>query len=785
MSFATRYIYYAVIFLGLMILLAVFTGVSFIYQSPLPPPASGNFQYTVSSYNISINPYGVLNYAESQNFMSLNNLTKDALIPILKQENGENITTVIKEILGLNASLIAPVPYWEAEDLAQFLNSSFTGYKILHSYTVPLSPDENESWTQNYLLFNITRFNVTVYNNSYPPSTNVSFSLSISNKTVVVLKNRTCIIWNQGFAGVQFNEEGFYGINATSYNITSAFPYISGGDLVLVPPQNFSSGLIYFSKNLYINGGISVVLIGGATESNSTKIGDGFYVGIAYGYVTSWAFNLPSIQELIFGNEFPSVGDVAFPTNTYAIIVQYNPLGSDINFFISDGGVKYQISYTGLGIQYELGQLIFLNVTLYNNTIIAFVKNLDNSQSVKISVNLKEFYWHPNLQPGLYTIYLGGATNSVNANWFITNAWLYYHVPYFIRVSTIVLKGKGYTYNGTEPVTWLQNGTEFYILRYGDGAYNFSLMYLISGNESYSIFVKIFTNDTLKMIMHYYNITVPRNYTGLEGWINITPITVENNYSGLNYTPKFLLDIQTFPVPSYVVHHPPASLVFDNNYAFEYLEWAEYGLLAENIYNFSVQFTENVTQNLSNCNYTQFWRAEAYAVVTELLSHDLHNNISTIYQHQYPIEALWDGNGTQYEANINLALILENLMPVNVTIGEYYDVVSYSPVEGYWIKNWTYDYVNVQNLPQYWINNTVFLQNNYTYLTDIVSTYKYFSYWQIPNGTCNNVTLYNPLPTMITFHYGTYYLNITPIEFYNATAELQLTYNATAEYKIY
>lgn len=191
MSFASRYVYYATMFLGLLILLAAFININYFYQSPQPPPASGNIQYSVSSYNISVSPNGVLNYAELGNFTPLNNLNKDSLIPVLKEEKGQNITTALKEILSLNASLISPSAYWEAEDLVQFLNASFTGYKILHSYTIPLSPNENESWTQNYLSFNMTKFNVTVYNNSYTPSTNVSYTLRIINKTIVLLKSRT------------------------------------------------------------------------------------------------------------------------------------------------------------------------------------------------------------------------------------------------------------------------------------------------------------------------------------------------------------------------------------------------------------------------------------------------------------------------------------------------------------------------------------------------------------------------------------------------------------------
>jgi hypothetical protein len=701
-------------------------------------------------------------------------------MPILKQvENGENIVTAIKEILSINASEIAPVAYWEAEDLAQFLNASFVGYKVLHSYTIPLAPNENESWTQNYLSFNITKFNVAIYNNSYTPSTNVSYSLRIINKTIVLLKGETCNIWPGG----SFSEEGFYNVHPFSYDITSLWPYVSGNELVFVPAQNASSGLIYFSKDLYIQGGVSVALIGGATEYTTPGIADGFYIGIAYGHVTSWVFCLLPVQYEVHGGVWAPHGAVAFPKNTYAIVAQYDPLGPNINFFITNGTYRYQITYY-VHVCYNLGQLIYFNVTLDNGIITAYVKNIDTGQSCVLSVNLTDFYWYPELLGGLYTIYLGGATGQDDGNWFITHAWMNYNIPYaFIQNSTVILQLNGYTYNGTVPLTWLQNDTEYHILRQGDGPYTFSLKYIMLGNESYNEFVKVFTNDTLEMVMRYGNIIVHRNYTGLIGWINATPVIIPNQYGGYNYTLKFSWDIQTFPVPDYVIHHPPASSVFNNNYAFEYLEWAEYRLLADNIYNFTIQFTDNVSQHL-NYNYTEFWRDEAYAIVAEMLAHNIHN-ISAKYQHQFPIQALWDGNGTQYEANENLALILENLMPVNITVGQHYNVMSFSPVRGEWVSNWSYNYVNVQTLPPYWANYTVFLQYNYTYLTDMGSIYKYFSYWQIPNGTYNNVTLYNPLPTNIVFHYGTYYLSITPIEFYNITSTLGLTYNDSAEYKVY
>ncbi|BDB97486.1 methyltransferase type 11 [Saccharolobus caldissimus] len=779
MSFASRYVYYATMFLGFMILLAAFSSINYFYQSPSPPTASGNIQYNISSYNITISPRDVLTYAEAQNFTPLSDLAKDNFIPILKEYGNINIITTIKKILSLNASLIAPVPYWEAEDLAQFLNASFTGYKTLHSYTIPLSPNENESWTHNYLLFNITKFNVTVYNNSYAPSTNISYSLSIINKTIVFLKGTSYNIWPGG----SFSEEGFYNVYGQSYSTTSSYPFVSSNELVFVPAQTSSSGLIYFSKNLYITGGVSIALIGGATESNTPTVADGFYIGIAYGHISSWVFNTYTIQKTVYGNGYPYSGSVAFPANTYAIVVQYDPLGPNINFFISDGSVKYEISYVGLNVHYSLGQSIYFNVTLDNGIVTAYVSNLNTGQNVKLSVSLTNFYWYPDLQPGLYTIYLGGATGTADANWYIDYSSMYYYVPYFIENSTVFLQGNGYTYNGTVPLTQLQNNSLYYILRKGDGPYSFSLKYIMLGNQSYSEFVKVFANDTLEMLMRYYNIIVNnRNYTGLVGWINATPIVIQNQYGGLNYTLKFKIGITKYPVPEYVVNHPPAYSVFRNNYAFEYLEWSEYRLLAQNIYNFTIQFTENVTQHL-NYNYTKFWRAEAYAITAELLSQNIHN-ISARYQHQYTIQALWDSNGTQYEVNANLVLILENLMPVNVTIGQHYNVTNFYPVSGYWISNWSYDYINVQNLPQYWLNNTVFLQSNYTYLSDIGSTYRYFTYWQIPNGTYN-VTLYNKLPISIIFHYGTYYLNITPIEFYNITFTLKLVYNDSAEYKIY
>jgi hypothetical protein len=771
-SYGSRFVYYATHFLGFLIILTIFIGISYFYQPPAPPPAYGNIQYNISSYNMSIDPQGLITFAKAQNFTPLSNLDTDNFIPIIKEsEGGENITTAIKEILSMNASQIAPIPYWEAEDLAQFLNASFVGYKVLNSYTIPLSPNENETWTMNYLTFNITKFNVTIYNESYTPSTNVSYTLKIINKSIPVIRHKTYTL----FPGGSYNLIGF-----NNFQPTYSWPYTSGGELVLVPSgQRQSTGMLYTVT--YLNPQeFNVSLLGGGSPGSA----DGFYIGIANGFVTSWTFYPPFAQHQIYGGDWSPLGAVPFPGNTWAIVVTYDPLGPNINFIVVNNGYRYEITYW-VNQPYNSGDQLQFNVTITGETIKATVFDVNTGAKTTMTLPLSAFDWQPQLVPGLYTVYVGGANGYFTSTWYVYNVQMSYGVIDFVQKSTVVLSGDGYTYNGSDPLTWLQNNTVYHLLRQGDGPYTFNLVYVMWGNSTkpYNEFIKIFTNDTLTMKMRYGDIIVNRNYTGLVGWINATPAVVPNQFGGYNYTLQFSWNIETFPVPDYVLNHPPPSTVFRNNYAFEYLEWNEYRLLANEIYNFTIQFTDNVSQHLNN-NYTVYWRDEAYAIADEMLAHNLHN-ISSEYQHQYPIQALWDGNGTQYEVNENLALILENLMPVNITIGQHYNITSFYPVDGYWVSNWSYDYVNVQTLPQYWANDTVFLQYNYTYLTDLGSTYRYFSLWQIPNGTYNNVTLYNPLPTNIVFHYGTYYLNITPIEFYNVSTTLSLAYNATAEYKLH
>jgi hypothetical protein len=560
MDYGKRYIYYATQFLALIILLAVFTGLGYVIQGPNVPPVSGNVNYTVTTWQTNITPQLVMATALNGTFAPLSDLNVDSFIPVLNQSsNGSTVVDALKSVLAENASEIAPVPYWEAEDLAQFLNASFKGYKVLDAYSVPVLPYENQSWTRNDIAINVTEFNVTMYNESYTPSTNVSYSLNINTQYI---------------------------------------------------PQ---------------------------------------------------------------------------------YICYYTP-----------------------------GP----NGTLYVNVIVNCIEE-----------------------------------------------------------ATVVLTIHGYTYNGSIPLTWLNENGNYRVLKHGDGPYNITLTYFMTGKSGhpYNEFIEVFTNDTLVMSMRYGDISVARNYTGLIAWINATPVVTPNWSGGTNYFLQFSTDVRTFPVPDYVVRHPPPSSVFKHNYAFEYLEWAEYKDLAGALYNYSWQFVNNVTK-FNGTNVTQYWRAEAYAIANELLAQNIHN-ISASYQHAYPIQALWDGNGTQRGTDLNLALILEDLMPVNVTVGQHYNVTSFYPVEGYWVDNWSYVYVNVQCIPPLWQNDTVFLQYNYTYLADPAGTYKYFALWQVPNGTYNNVTLYNPLPTSIVFHYGTYYLNITPIEFYNVSAVLTLSYNASAEYR--
>jgi len=85
MSFASRYVYYATMFLGFMILLAAFSSINYFYQSPNPPTASGNIQYGLSSYNITISPQSVMTFAKTQNFTPLSDLVKDNFMPILNE----------------------------------------------------------------------------------------------------------------------------------------------------------------------------------------------------------------------------------------------------------------------------------------------------------------------------------------------------------------------------------------------------------------------------------------------------------------------------------------------------------------------------------------------------------------------------------------------------------------------------------------------------------------------------------------------------------------------------
>jgi hypothetical protein len=473
---------------------------------------------------------------------------------------------------------------------------------------------------------------------------------------------------------------------------------------------------------------------------------------------------------------------VPFPGNTWAIVVTYDPFGPNINFIVVNNGYRYEITFW-VNQPYNSGDWLQFNVTITGETIKATVFDESTGVETTITLPLTAFDWQPQLAPGLYTVYVGGATGGVTSTWYVYNVQMSYDVIDFVQKSTVVLSGGGYTYNGSDPLTWLQNNTDYRLLRQGDGPYTFNLVYIMWGNSTkpYNEFIKIFTNDTLYMPMRYGDIIVNRNYTGLVAWLNASPVSVPNQFGGYNYSLRFTWVFRTYPVPVYVVNHPPPSSVFTHDYAFEYLEWAEYKDLAGAVYNYSWQFVNNVTKS-NGTNVTQYWRAEAYAVAGELLAQNVHN-VSASYQHAYPIQALWDGNGTQSEADLNLALILEDLMPVNITVGQHYNVTNIYPVEGYWVDNWTYDYVNVQCIPPLWQNDTVFLQYNYTYLADLAGTYKYFALWQVPNGTYNNVTLYNPLPTTIVFRYGTYYLDLTPIEFYNVSTVLSLSYNASAEYR--
>lgn len=850
-SFGARYVYYAIIFIALLLLLAAFYSINVptipapnIPTSPVGalnnatpyemPPISPNslVNYTANStfipvlssfykwvllgYENASNQsilYGFITHMHSKKPILIDLYNDSYLVPVVNQTNKYNITMLesLKFLLSLNASIIPPVPYWEAADLAQFLNMTPTGYTLLKSGAVPLSDKENQTWTQNYVEFNITKYEVHIYSVTYPPSTNVTFHVVNSLKAIPKYYIRYLVLW-PSYPPYPFGTEGFSGDKVT----------INGNDICFVNPvQRGNTGLIYTVQSIAFvpNSSLSIVMKGGATTSTCPgDPADYFEVGIAFGEPTTWSLIWNSNVHVIYmeGHHGAWVhGNTWLPVSNFVILAQWDQFLdiNEIDIWYNNNWYEFVWHGNNQNLGYQLGDVLYENLTITPTEVIYTVINLNNSEHVNITVPFslitqKTGAPAPKLQSGIYTIFIGGVSGGVSSNWYANYAALRYEVVNYTQVWTQNITFDGYTYNGTDPITWFENGSTFKIVRVGDGPFtiNVSLTFWGNSTKPYNETIWIFSNDTLVMDMRYGDLVIPRNYTALYYQINVTPWTIPNQYGGYNYTFNLSYLFIWNPVPDYVVVHPPPSFVFNNNFAAEYLEWAEYKMLADEIENYSIAFTENVTNHM-NQNYTKYWMAEAYAITANMLVHQFKTNISAKYQHPYPIMALWDGNATQYEANLNLALILENLMPVNMTVGEYYNLTDMLHPNGYWVKNWSYDFVDVVQIPPYWQNFTSYISGNVkvdssqsygfngwsiAYLTDLGSHDQFFTIWQRPNITnvsdskivYYNVTFYNPLPQEILYHYGSYYLQIPPIMFFNITAvQTGLVYNETVLYE--
>jgi len=248
---------------------------------------------------------------------------------LISNGSEQSIEDAILHILSMNASLIAPGPYWEAANLAGLLTANATSHK---SFLIAIT---NGTDMNNVTYYNMTLpfFNATPFNISYPPSVNVSAgspAYRIINKYSVTTNVQVYYTQSEELVGEVSRQEG---------NTTYVYEYYG---------YSVSGTAYLFTNNNLIN-----------TQSFSFFV---WYWGGTFKY-TIYGFTTvpPGVSELVFGNysltywEGSSTQTVQAGNTTY-IITKYYPVGPAIQTY------GYTFNW------YEYNVTIPVHIMVYNGT---------------------------------------------------------------------------------------------------------------------------------------------------------------------------------------------------------------------------------------------------------------------------------------------------------------------------------------------------------------------------------------------------------------------------------
>jgi hypothetical protein len=317
-------LWFVVMILVLMLILSLMGGYNFTVVAPqivlaqnykkLVIPDSEMLKY-MAQLPVSINSSALVTYFPEFIFIS--------------NGSGENVTSAVLKILGMNASLIAPGPYWEVANLAGFLLANTTAHR---SFLIMVTNGTN---LNNVTYYNMTLpfFSASPLDISYPPSDNVtigSLIYHIINKYSVTTSVQVFYSQSKVKVGETTRQDGntVYVYEYYGYSVSGTAYLFANGELI--NSQSFSFFVWYWG---------------------------GTFKYTIYGSVTV----PPGVSEQVFGNySFTYWGGSDTQTvhvgNTTYIITKYYPVGPSIQTY------GYTFNW------YEYNATVPIHIVVYNGT---------------------------------------------------------------------------------------------------------------------------------------------------------------------------------------------------------------------------------------------------------------------------------------------------------------------------------------------------------------------------------------------------------------------------------
>jgi hypothetical protein len=337
-------IWFVAMILVLMVVLSLIGGYNFSVVAPQVALAQ--------NYKKIVIPAGEMLEYMAQLPVIINSSALSAYFPeyiFVSNGSGENVTSAILNILRMNASLVAPGPYWEVANLAGFLLANAAAHR---SFLILVTNGTN--WN-NVTYYNMTLpfFNASPLNISYPPSVNVSAgspTYRIIIKYSVTTNVQVYYTQSEELVGCVTRQEG---------NTTYVYEYYG---------YSISGTAYLFANNNLIN-----------TQSFSFFV---WYWGGAFKY-TIYGFTTvpPGVSELVFGNysltywEGSSTQTVQVGSTTY-IITKYYPVGPAIQTYgYTFNWYEYNVSvpihiivYNGTNPRTQVGDNVYNSRNIVANT---------------------------------------------------------------------------------------------------------------------------------------------------------------------------------------------------------------------------------------------------------------------------------------------------------------------------------------------------------------------------------------------------------------------------------